>query len=50
MTRTIYHHEGLRAELIDNEAIALFAEGVYYLTVTLDEWRGINQALEALEG
>ena len=42
---TIYKHNGLRAELVDGEAIALYAENSHMLTLTLDEWRNINAEL-----
>lgn len=46
---TIYNHNGLRAELVDNEAIALHAENSHVLTMTLQEWRNINAELTAME-
>ena len=46
---TIYKHNGLRAELVDGEAIALYAESSHMLTLTLDEWRNINAELTAME-
>ena len=46
---TIYKHNGLRAEMIDNEAIALYAENIHVLTMTLQEWRNINAELTAME-
>jgi len=46
---TIHNHEGLRAELVDNEAIALYAESVHCLTITLDEWNTINKAMEGMK-
>lgn len=46
---TIYKHNGLRAEMIDNEAIALYAENSHVLTMTVQEWRNINAELTAME-
>lgn len=46
---TIYKHNGLRAILLDNEAIALYAENSHMLTLTLDEWHNINAELTAME-
>lgn len=46
---TIYKHNGLRAEMIDNEAIALYAENSHALTMTVQEWRNINAELTAME-
>ena len=46
---TIYKHNGLRAELVDGEAIALYAENRHVLTMTIQEWRNINAELTAME-
>lgn len=46
---TIYKHNGLRAELVDGEAIALYAENSHVLTMTIQEWRNINAELTAME-
>lgn len=46
---TIYKHNGLRAEMIENEAIALYAENFHVLTMTVQEWRNINAELTAME-
>lgn len=45
----IYNHEGLSAFVIDNEGISMYLENNHCLTMTLQEWRNINIALEALE-
>lgn len=45
----IYDDSGLTAELLDNEAVALYAEGSHKLTMTVREWRLINAALAAME-
>ena len=45
----IYKHNGLRAELVDGEAIALYAESSHVLTMTTQEWRNINAELTAME-
>ena len=46
---TIYKHNGLHAEMIDNEAIALYAGNSHVLTMTIEEWRNINAELTAME-
>lgn len=46
---TIYKHNGLRAILLDNEAIALYSENSHVLTMTIQEWRNINAELTAME-
>lgn len=43
---TIYKQNGLRAEVVDGEAIALYSEGSHVLTMTIEEWRSINAVLE----
>ena len=43
-----YNHNGLRAEVFDNEAIALYVEERHVITMTLDEWNAVNAAI--LEG
>lgn len=42
---TIYESNGLRADLIDNEAIAIYVEGVFCCEMTLQEWDAINTNL-----
>lgn len=46
---TIYKHNGLRAELVEGEAIALYAENSHVLTMTIQEWRNINAELTVME-
>lgn len=43
-----YNHNGLRAEVFDNDAIALYVEDVFRVEITLDEWNAVNAAI--LEG
>ena len=42
---TIYHKEGLRAELVDESAVALYIENVFRCEITLDEWNAVNAAI-----
>ena len=47
--RTIYNQAGLRAEYIDNEAVALYCEGIHRITMTRAEWNNINMAMEGVK-
>ena len=44
--REIYNRDGLRAVVLDNEAILVYCEGVATMEMTLQEWKDINTALE----
>ena len=43
---TIYDKDGLRAVIIDGEAVLIYCEGVASIEMTLHEWNDINEALE----
>jgi len=43
---TIYNSAGVRADLVDNEAIRVYCEGRESLEMTRDEWMAISKALE----
>ena len=45
----VYESDGLRAESVDNCAIALYVEGAFLCEMTREEWRNINLALEGLK-
>lgn len=45
---TIHNKDGLTAKLIDNEAVDMYLFGSHVLTVTIQEWREINCALEGV--
>lgn len=50
MTETlIYNHQGLTAILVDNEAVAIYCEGIHRITMTRLEWNNINMALEGVK-
>lgn len=42
---TIYDHEGLRIELMDDDAVVIYVEGVRKLEMTLAEWVAANTAM-----
>lgn len=46
---TIYEKDGVRAELVDGEAILVYCEGVASLEMTLQEWKEISKAMEGYE-
>ena len=46
---TLHNQNGLRAELVDNCAVALYVEGVLAVEMTRDEWKQINMALEGVK-
>ena len=46
---TIYDKDGLRAELLDNEAVMIYCEGVASIEMTMQEWKEINSAMEGLK-
>lgn len=47
--QTVYDQSGLRVEAIDNEAVAIYCEGIHRITMTLAEWNNINMALEGVK-
>ena len=49
MGHTIYDKDGLRAVLLDNEAVVIYCEGVATIEMTMQEWKEINAAMEVLE-
>ena len=46
---TVYDQAGLRAEYLDNDAVALYCENIHRITMTLAEWNNINMALEGVK-
>ena len=46
---TIYDKDGLRAVIVDGEAVMIYCEGVASLEMTMQEWNEINAAMEGLE-
>lgn len=46
---TIYDKDGVRAEIVDGEAILVYCEGVALLEMTLREWKEISEAMEGYE-
>lgn len=46
---TIYEKDGVRAELVDGEAVVVYCEGVALLEMTLREWKDISKAVEGYE-
>jgi hypothetical protein len=48
-TITIYNKDGVRADLVDNEAVLVYGEGVALCEMTRDEWMAISKALEACD-
>lgn len=46
---TIYTHEGLRVDLVDGCALAIYVEDVFRLEMTLEEWFAINRAIPTRE-
>lgn len=46
---TIYEKDGLRAVIVDGEAVMIYCEGVASLEMTLQEWNEINEAMEGYE-
>lgn len=46
---TIYNQDGLRAELVDGEAIAIYIEDVFHCELPLSEWFAINRAIPSQE-
>lgn len=46
---TIYDKDGVRADLVDNEAVCVYGDGVAVLEMTRDEWNAISKALEACD-
>lgn len=46
---TIYTHEGLRVDLVDNAALAIYTEDVFRLEMTLEEWFAVSRAIPTRE-
>ena len=46
---TIYTHEGLRVDLVDSAALAIYVEDVFRLEMTLDEWFAVSRAIPTRE-
>ena len=46
---TLHNQHHLRAEIVDDDAIALYNFDSHVLTMTLAEWKQINTALEGLK-
>lgn len=42
---TVYDEEGLKAEIVDGEAVAIYVEGSLKLELTIDEFHAVAFAL-----
>lgn len=46
---TLHNQHHLRAEIVDDDAIALYNFDSHVLTMTLAEWNNINMAMEGVK-